>query len=73
MNQLVAFTDRAPALIAAAGARASYRFLLGGIAALRRGGRGASCFTPMPQKWPGFATPRWPTFTPPLTIRFTLR
>lgn len=27
MNQLVAFTDRAPALISAAGARASYRFL----------------------------------------------
>jgi hypothetical protein len=26
MNQLVAFTDRAPALIAAAGERASYRF-----------------------------------------------
>jgi hypothetical protein len=26
MNQLVAFTDRAPALVAAAGARASYRF-----------------------------------------------
>jgi hypothetical protein len=40
MNQLVAFTDRAPALIAAAGARASYRFLLGGIAALRRRGPG---------------------------------
>jgi hypothetical protein len=32
MNQIVAFTDRAPALIAAAGARASYRFLLGGTA-----------------------------------------
>ncbi|MGB8901454.1 MAG: hypothetical protein WCC90_20415 [Methylocella sp.] len=27
MNQLVAFTDRTPALVAAAGARASYRFL----------------------------------------------
>ncbi len=27
MNQLVPFTDRAPALVAAAGARASYRFL----------------------------------------------
>jgi len=27
MNQLVAFTNRAPALVAAAGARASYRFL----------------------------------------------
>jgi hypothetical protein len=27
MNQLVAFTDRAPALVAAAGERASYRFL----------------------------------------------
>jgi hypothetical protein len=26
MNQLVAFTDRAPAFVAAAGARASYRF-----------------------------------------------
>jgi hypothetical protein len=26
MNQLVPFTDRAPALVAAAGARASYRF-----------------------------------------------
>jgi hypothetical protein len=27
MNQLVPFADRAPALVAAAGARASYRFL----------------------------------------------
>ena len=27
MNQLVPFTDRAPALIAAVGERASYRFL----------------------------------------------
>ena len=27
MNQLVPFTDRAPALVAASGARASYRFL----------------------------------------------
>ncbi len=26
MNQLVTFTDRTPALVAAAGARASYRF-----------------------------------------------
>jgi len=26
MNQLVAFADRAPALVAAAGERASYRF-----------------------------------------------
>jgi hypothetical protein len=27
MNQLVAFSDRAPALVAAVGARPSYRFL----------------------------------------------
>jgi hypothetical protein len=24
-------------------------------------------------KWPGFATPRWPTFTPPLTLRTIFR